>query len=698
MKILEKRYLFRAALMGTLLTNFITIKPCFAGIQIDQTAGSQVQIDTAQQIYNISGGRPIDHNLLHSFLNFSVEQGWTATFQIPANVNIFNIIARITGNNPSLINGTLQVGDSFGHPVNLFLINPSGIIFGPGASLNLSGSFVASTAESINFSIGYQFSANNAQPVPTLLTLGVPIGLQFGANPGPIVGEFDQPGSGLFVEEGQTLALVGGDVKLKGVLTDPSDPFSIPAGLFAFNGRLEIGSAAAGETVGLLNLGTNQSLALDFSGVKNFRDIEITNGLQLGGGLSDVFLYGRQIQLDRVQIGGPIDIGSTVGSISIFASDLLALKDTEIVSVTYSSSANGDIKIQAKTLSLTRSKIDASTQFGDGNNVGQAGNITIQSNNIFLKENSFISTSSFSSGSAGRIQINADSLSLDNSSILSSSRRNGSAGEISIFARSILLDNQASISAKSTTGMGGNINLAVQDALVLRNQSNISTSSTTTGNGGNINILAGLIAAVPSEDSNISTDAVFGNGGNISITTQGLFGIAPNTANFPNSSDITARSEFGLNGTVDTNIVSTNPVVDLAALPTVLGTKIIETACLGDRRGDRDSFIYSGRGGLPATPSDPAQGSAVWQDLRLPLQLNSQPKSSPNSALLGSSASSSSPSTAPIIEAQGWVFEPSGAVRLVAAANTANPPQTKPCQFTRVSPATERPLVAAVSH
>jgi filamentous hemagglutinin family protein len=684
---LSQRGIFSAWAVLAGLTYVMGAIPCYADIQPDNTVGTQISTNAQEQVYQISGGSSIDRNLLHSFLNFSVETGWTAQFQLPNNNNILNVIARVTGADISNINGTLTI-DNLGTPVSLFLINPNGIIFGPNAALDLSGSFIASTAESVAFSSGYRFSTKNPASLAPVLILGVPIGLQFGANPGPIVGQFTEPGSGLILaSEQQTLAFVGGDVSLQGYVIDPLNRFDIPSTIAAVDGRLEIASVGEGATVGLNNLSGSQSWVLDFSGVQTFKDIEIGNGLILGGGFSDIFLQGRQIRLSEgVQLSGPVDPGLQRGLVSINASDLLELKDSNITPSTSSSIAQGDIRIQAKNLFLTNSIINAGTDAEEGNNIGQSGSIIIQSDQIFLDQNSIISTSSFSLALAGKIQINTNSLILNQASKISSSAfATGSAGALEIFARSILLDNNSSIRAISLSGTGGDINLVVSDALLLRNQSNILTSSTTTGNGGNINILAGLIAAVPTEDSNISTDAVFGNGGNISITTQGLFGIFPNTANLPNSSDITARSEFGLNGTVDTNIVSTNPVVDLAALPTVLGTKILATACFSNRRGDRDSFIYSGRGGLPPTPSDSAQGSAIWQDLRLPIQLNSQEKGSPNSTLLSSSAPSPSPSTAPILEAQGWVFEQNGAVRLVAA-EIAKPQQSQPCQATSVSP------------
>jgi large exoprotein involved in heme utilization and adhesion len=69
---------------------------------------------------------------------------------------------------------------------NLFLINPAGILFGQNASLDVKGSFVGTTADSVVFGDGFEFSASNPS-APPLLTINIPNGLRFRDNPGDIV-------------------------------------------------------------------------------------------------------------------------------------------------------------------------------------------------------------------------------------------------------------------------------------------------------------------------------------------------------------------------------------------------------------------------------------------------------------------------------------------------------------------------------
>jgi filamentous hemagglutinin family protein len=149
---------------------------------------------------NITGGQTSRDgtNLFHSFQQFGLSEGQTANFI--SNPAIRNILGRVVGGNPSLINGLIQVT---GGNSNLFLINPSGIIFGPNASLNLPAAFTATTATNIGFDSSW-FHATGANDYSMLL--GTPSVFSF---------NYDQPGSiinagNLAVLPGQNITLIGG--------------------------------------------------------------------------------------------------------------------------------------------------------------------------------------------------------------------------------------------------------------------------------------------------------------------------------------------------------------------------------------------------------------------------------------------------------------------------------------------------------
>ena len=200
--------------------------------------------------YLITGGTEVGSNLFHSFLEFSVPNFGSATFD--NSLAIGNIISRVTGANISDIQGLIRANGAD----NLFLINPNGIIFGPNAALNIGGSFVASTADSIEFLGGGNFSAKTPNSGGTLLTMTAPLGLQMGPNPGEIrVRGFGNnrvtdpnnfeiitlpsppfaPLRPLAVNPGETLALVGGDIVFEGGNVEASQ------------GRIELGAFRNGQ-------------------------------------------------------------------------------------------------------------------------------------------------------------------------------------------------------------------------------------------------------------------------------------------------------------------------------------------------------------------------------------------------------------------------------------------------------------------
>ncbi|MFE4108687.1 filamentous hemagglutinin N-terminal domain-containing protein, partial [Almyronema epifaneia] len=121
----------------------------------------------------IEGGATRGVNLFHSFAEFNVAELQRVYFANPAGIE--NILGRVTGSNASNLLGTLGVDGS----ANLFLLNPNGIVFGPNAQLDITGSFFVSSAEAFDFN-GQLFSATNPQ-APTLLTVSLTPGLQYSA-------------------------------------------------------------------------------------------------------------------------------------------------------------------------------------------------------------------------------------------------------------------------------------------------------------------------------------------------------------------------------------------------------------------------------------------------------------------------------------------------------------------------------------
>ena len=760
--------------------------PTLAQIAGDGTLGTQVNgsaIAPCTGVCNINGGTTRGVNLYHSFRVFSLPTGGQASFINAAPIQ--NILVRVTGNAVSNLDGVLSANGT----ANLFLLNPNGIVFGRNARLNLRGSFVASTANSVQFADGLEFNTV-ATATPPLLTISVPIGLNFTGKPSSIVVQGNGLGSrrsdapavdtniALRVPIDRTLALIGGDLLLEG------------ATLKTAGGRIELGSVAASGVVRLAP--SPRGFAFSYQGAPTLGSIQLTRATAVdatGDRGGEIQLQGRQITLQ----GGSQIEASTLrtaagGSLQVFASDLVEVSGTTADnpqdSRRFPSSLSadnrqggqipGELTINTQRLVVRNgARISASTSAnGVGGNLtvnaadsvelvgtgtaagglrssglsvqtrgsGNAGSLTINTPQLLVQSGAEVSASTFGAGNGGNLTVNAADITVvgtspnqvlrsrvvaevgnpseitnqqgqtsqipatgrggdltintqqlrvsDGAIVAVSSRTdaNGAqgAGGINVTAQTIQLDNRGAIVAESRTGQGGNIHLQVRDLFFLRHNSLLSTTAGTAqagGDGGNITINSKFVLAVRSENSDITANAFTGNGGRVDVTTQGIYGLQFQPKLTP-LSDITASSQFGVNGTVNLNVLNLDPSRGLVALPVNLTdpSQQISQSCTPSDKAAASSFVSTGRGGLPLNPDEPLESRAVvtrW--VALPEEAGRQGeqgrqgkrreqengRDSNNQPLTVSSP-------APIVEAQGMVMGSDGIVALVANPATGD--------------------------
>jgi filamentous hemagglutinin family protein len=584
-------YCSRLKGLGIVIGGVIAFSGTSAIAQItqDNTLPNNSQVTTQGNITSIEGGTRLESNLFHSFKEFSVLNGTTAEFKNTEGVQ--NIISRVTGKSISNIDGILKANGT----ANLFLINPNGIIFGPHASLNIGGSFIATTASSLNFADSTKFSATEPLATP-LLTVSVPIGLQFGATAAPIRNQsqaaspdgittniFKEP-VGLQLNQGKTLALIGGDITLEG------------GNLTAVSGQIELGSVANNSLVTLKPI--DQGWSLGYEGVQNFQNIQIiqriADGKEFpsqvdvsGEGGGNIQVQGNFIELtgQRVRLVSQTRGGRNGKDLTITAKKLIVQDGAKVATSTISSGAAGNLTVNAsESVELIGSTLpNAITEFiGITAGKGKAGDITINTSRLRIKDGARVTADSSalieesqttpSEGGGGNITVNAlesveligttaenDPSSLSaktfglgdsgnvtiitgklivrdgaeiNVSVLGDGRNQGrTSGEINVTAHSILLDKKAQITSNTKSGRGSNISLQVRDLLLMRDKSQITTNAKGDGDGGKITIYApnGFLVAAPLGNSNITANAVSGSGGKITITAKKIFGFVPRT-------------------------------------------------------------------------------------------------------------------------------------------------------------------------
>lgn len=571
------RYLL-SSLSGILTIGGFT-SAAVAQITPDGTAASAVNSNNG--LITITGGTRSGDVLLHSFEQFSVAPGETAQFANALDLN--TLITRVTGLEPSIIDGILATqGDA-----DVFLLNPNGIFFGADAELDVGGSFIATTADSILFDNGQQFSAV-APENAGLLTINTPIGVQYGADPGGIevlgnghgliIDPFTLevlptgPRTGLRVPFGNTLALLGGEVILDG------------GSLTALDGRVQLLGAGPESTVTLQTdtLGWTAQ-PTDFSlaevALLNASSI-ITSGF--GGGT--VQLQGEYVDL----LDGSTILANTFdteagGGITLRATEAINLLGAELDPFTGeaffptslfsevgfgATGQGGGVQLEAPTIVVADGAQVSTSVFGDGN----GGNISVQGDQVELSGGTpefgssgfFLSVADFfAEGTGGNFTLQADRLSIDNGAIIDGSTFGfGDGGQILIDARVVELTGRAGpfpssiVSQVEGEGHGGDITI-MGEVLDISAGANLSTTVFGQGDSGAINVLVDQvniknsspdIALFPSGILSSSEQGSTGQGGDINLVTQQLTiteggGIDSSTASGQTAGDITIQAQ-----------------------------------------------------------------------------------------------------------------------------------------------------------
>ncbi|MFE1746970.1 filamentous hemagglutinin N-terminal domain-containing protein [Coleofasciculus sp. H7-2] len=380
--------------------------------------------------------------------------------------------------------------------------------------------------------------------------------------------------------------------------------------------------------------------------------------------------------------GGTLNI--TADSVQLMGTSTNSQFRSGLLVGTAGTAAAGDLTVETGQLTVQNGAVVSAGTLGQG----QGGKLTITAKKSVQlvgtsADGQFFSsllTQTSGAGAAGDLKIATGQLIVqDGAQVNVSSQGTGNAGNLEIEAGSILLDNKAALTATTKSGNGGNITLQVQDLLQLRHGSSISTTAGTDkagGNGGNMEIDAKFIVAVPAENSDITANAFEGRGGNINITTSGIFGTQFRPRLTPES-DITASSEFGVDGAVNINTLEVDPSRGLATLPTELvdASGLIAQTCPASGNQVASSFTVTGSGGLPDNPGDARSSNAVWTDWRI------SQNSRPNRLIHAAKASIRSSSTVaisqanstamPLVEATGWGRNHQGEVVLMAAVSSS---------------------------
>jgi filamentous hemagglutinin family protein len=496
-----------------------------AEVVLDGTLGASGALPGPDFVVDASFGQQVGSNLFHSFESFNLNSTESANFTGPADIS--NVISRVTGGQPSFIDGILR---SFVPNADLYFLNPQGIMFGPNAALNIPGSLYASTADYLKLGETGRFDVTT--PSHSLLTVAPPSAFGFLDNipagitveGSPLILPNDEMMGRIFNGEDvaiTTLGLVGGnitikdaqivtygnDVDLVSVASQgevPIDPTTLTDDTFAAYGTLSITDTGAFDRLGFGNI--------DVSG--------------FGGG--EIYIRAGQFFLDNGWVFADTWRNKAGRGITVHANDALTMK-------------NGS-RITTDALNFFDDRDLLSPLWGfNPNFTGNGGSITITASNVSLTDGSQIQSSSRTAGNAGNISLFAqNTLSLKGqkvvirntdttrSGVLAFSLNTGAGGEMSISANVLNMEDGATMRAE-TWGFGDAGNLSIEaNTLSLSNgsQINVSTGHLTarqgTGKAGKLAVVANESVSIgggEGKSSLSSSTFTQGQGGTIEITS-----------------------------------------------------------------------------------------------------------------------------------------------------------------------------------
>ncbi|MEN6317192.1 MAG: filamentous hemagglutinin N-terminal domain-containing protein [Syntrophaceae bacterium] len=486
-------------------------------------------------------GKKAGSNLFYSFETFNIYTGESATFHSPSNSSYSNIISRVTGGNASSIDGLLR---STIDGANLYLLNPSGVLFGPNASLDVKGSFYVSTADYLKFSNGDVFYADPAKS--SVLSVASPEAFGFlTSNPASI--SVDR--SILTVPDGQTLSIAGGNITAQNDPTastyfdyDNYVPGTTYYTLSAPGGKINLVSVAS---TGEVNLGNP-----DISSFTKLGNITFSNGANLNVSSSDLTTPAGEVVIRGGQIfisGSNIDASGNPGGVISVKGNTLLVDGSYLLADTYGDTdhpgAAFDIDLSGDFQMTNASLLDSSSSAA-----GKAGDMILNARNIKFGDDTpgtgryadygfygAISATSSGTGSGGNISISAGSLVVQNGFYISSSTYGtANAGNVTVRADSIKILDQGSISSNGfgdVGSKGGTVDIKARDIFIsATNEASVINSQSTTGiaaqatgssNGGAIQVSADNIQLFDGG----KIDTILwgtGNGANVEVTAKNI--------------------------------------------------------------------------------------------------------------------------------------------------------------------------------
>ncbi len=447
-------------------------------------------------------GKQVGGNLFHSFQTFNLRSDpasrtvESATFTGPNSVD--NIIGRVTGGERSLIDGKIA---STIPNANLFLINPSGWVFGPNASLDIGGSFHVSSADYLRLADGTRFQATANG---STYTAAPPEAFGFlGSNPSSIVvADINGRGSELTTRPGKRFSIVGGAIGLGN------------ARVAAPGGQVQVRAAAGPGEISVDPADNSKSTVQSFAPIALVAGavVEASDQRTLEGGGS-VYIRGGAISVVDGSTIRSMNFGSAPGQpLSVQADTLTLLRAGLIGTSSFAGGAAGPVNVAANEILVDGGGFGSGiVSTADAKATGNAGDVSVQtSGKLTLAGLGYVSSNTNGIGKAGRVSVTAGEISASgavegsSSGIFSEVSKDASGEAKGVFVKAGKLTLTAGANISSLTngsGQAGPVDVAVPGGEIVIDSGGVpfvtgigsEARKGSTGGVGNVSVSAGKV-------------------------------------------------------------------------------------------------------------------------------------------------------------------------------------------------------------
>jgi filamentous hemagglutinin family protein len=442
------------------------------------------------------------NNLFHSFTRFGVAAGESATFTT-SDAALRHVISRVTGTEPSLINGPVRLDAAAGSQPSFWFVNPNGIVVGAGGRFDVPASLHLSTAPQLQFADGAVWDARDGSG--SSLSVAAPERFGFVGNQAAAALQWRD--SNLALQPGHTLSLTAGDVTVERAL------LFAPAGQVSVRARGDLSvqdggqlQASAGPAAGSGRVAVEaRSLVMEGGDT-------VTSGLYARADASagadtasiDVVLSGELVLFSGGEIFATSQSTLPAATIrisadSVFLADFGGVSTGGVATVLQGSGGGGTIDVTARTqlAVLGGSQIFTAAQGraeGGGITLDVGGDLTVDA---LGTQGGIYSHNQGGSGRSGTLNLNIGGLlrMAGGAQIGTSSYNTTRGGDVQVQASRIVLDGDTpnaltGLSNSGNVGGAGALSVQALGEISLLGRSVITSSSSGSGSSGPVQVSA----------------------------------------------------------------------------------------------------------------------------------------------------------------------------------------------------------------